>query len=77
MTVYGDLETSSLRELPQGRSPIATNVVRPRRSRNGWSGLGKRLREEVAKGTRPTCLSRIGEAGSEMPLPVRSWSRTG
>src|SRR3982074_3406361 len=27
MTVYGDLETSSLRELPAGRAPIGTTVV--------------------------------------------------
>ena len=27
MTVFGDLETSTLTELPAGRSPIQTNVV--------------------------------------------------
>ena len=27
LTVYGDLETSTLRELPRGRQPIATNVI--------------------------------------------------
>lgn len=27
LTVYGDLETSTLRELPLGRQPIATNVI--------------------------------------------------
>ena len=27
LTVYGDLETSTLRELPRGRQPITTNVI--------------------------------------------------
>ena len=27
LTVYGDLETSTLRELPRGRQPIATNAI--------------------------------------------------
>ncbi len=27
LTVYGDLETSTLRELPRGRQPIATNTI--------------------------------------------------
>src|ERR1700716_230668 len=35
MTVYGDLETSSLRELPAGRSPISTSVV-PVAEKPGW-----------------------------------------
>jgi ATP-dependent DNA helicase RecG len=30
MTVFGDLEVSTLRELPRGRSPISTEVVRTR-----------------------------------------------
>ena len=27
LTVYGDLETSTLRELPRGRQPITTNAI--------------------------------------------------
>ncbi|MDQ2708396.1 MAG: ATP-dependent DNA helicase RecG [Actinomycetota bacterium] len=50
MTVYGDLEVSALRELPQGRSPIATTVVpvgeKPAWLERAWG----RLREEVAQG---------------------------
>jgi ATP-dependent DNA helicase RecG len=66
MTVYGDLETSSLRELPQGRSPIATNVVpvaeKPQWLERAWI----RLREEVAKGHQAYVVCpRIGEAGAE------------
>jgi ATP-dependent DNA helicase RecG len=50
MTVFGDLEVSTLAELPAGRSPIATHVVpaveRPRFLERAW----QRVREEVAAG---------------------------
>jgi ATP-dependent DNA helicase RecG len=50
MTVYGDLDTSTLSELPAGRSPIATHVVpaldKPHYLERTW----ERIREEVAKG---------------------------
>jgi len=50
MTVYGDLDTSTLTELPAGRSPIATHVVpaaeKPRFLARAW----ERIREEVAAG---------------------------
>src|SRR6266581_4147513 len=50
MTVYGDLDVSTLSELPRGRSPIATHVVpaaeRPRYLDRAW----ERVREEAEKG---------------------------
>ena len=50
MTVFGDLEVSTLTELPLGRSAIATHVVpageRPRYLERTW----ERVREEVAAG---------------------------
>jgi ATP-dependent DNA helicase RecG len=50
MTVFGDLEVSTLAELPAGRSPIASHVVpaieRPRFLDRAW----QRVREEVAAG---------------------------
>jgi ATP-dependent DNA helicase RecG len=50
MTVYGDLETSSLRELPAGRSPISTAVV-PAAEKPTWLDRAwQRVREEVAAG---------------------------
>jgi ATP-dependent DNA helicase RecG len=50
MTVYGDLETSSLRELPAGRSPISTSVV-PAAEKPAWlERAWQRIREEVAAG---------------------------
>ena len=49
MTVYGDLETSTLTELPAGRSAIATHVVpaadKPRYLERAW----ERVREEVSR----------------------------
>ncbi len=50
MTVFGDLETSTLTELPAGRAPIQTNVV-PLAEQPAWFGrIWERVREEVAKG---------------------------
>jgi ATP-dependent DNA helicase RecG len=50
MTVFGDLEVSTLRELPAGRAPIQTNVV-PLQDRPQWmTRVWERVREEVAKG---------------------------
>jgi ATP-dependent DNA helicase RecG len=50
MTVFGDLATSVLSELPKGRSPIATHVVpgleKPAFLARTWA----RIREEVAAG---------------------------
>ena len=49
MTVYGDLETSRLTQLPAGRSPIATHVV-PGTDERWVARSWQRLREEVGKG---------------------------
>ena len=50
MTVFGDLETSTLTELPAGRAPIQTNVV-PLLEQPQWlDRTWQRVREEVAKG---------------------------
>jgi ATP-dependent DNA helicase RecG len=50
MTVFGDLEISTLAELPAGRAPIQTNVV-PLADQPHWIGrVWERVREEVDKG---------------------------
>jgi len=50
MTVFGDLEVSTLTELPAGRAPIQTNLV-PVAEHPQWiDRVWQRLREEVAKG---------------------------
>ena len=62
MTVFGDLEVSTLTELPRGRSPIATHVVpvdRPRFVERSW----ERVREEVAAGHQAYVVCpRIGDS---------------
>ena len=62
MTVYGDLETSSLRELPAGRSPISTSVV-PAAEKPAWLDRAwQRVREEVTAGHQAYVVCpRIGE----------------
>ncbi len=61
MTVFGDLDTSVLRQLPAGRAPISTHVVpaeRPAYLKRAW----ERIREEAAKGRQAYIVCpRIGE----------------
>jgi ATP-dependent DNA helicase RecG len=50
MTVFGDLETSTLRELPKGRTPITTHLV-PLVKQPTWQArIWQRIREEAAAG---------------------------
>ncbi len=50
MTVFGDLETSTLTELPAGRAPISTSVV-PVGEKPAWlERAWQRIREEVQAG---------------------------
>jgi ATP-dependent DNA helicase RecG len=62
MTVYGDLEVSALRELPGGRSPIATTVV-PAGEKPAWlERVWTRIHEEVAAGHQVYVVCpRVGE----------------
>lgn len=62
MTVFGDLETSTLSELPGGRRPIQTTVV-PAAERPDWLARAwDRVREEVAEGRQAyVVVSRIGQ----------------
>ncbi|WP_280273241.1 ATP-dependent DNA helicase RecG [Nocardia wallacei] len=61
MTTLGDLETSTLTELPRGRSPITTKVV-PAKMHPKWVDRAwERIREEVAAGRQAYVVcSRIG-----------------
>jgi len=67
MTVFGDLEVSTLAELPAGRSPITSHVVpaaeRPKYLERAW----ERVREEVAAGRQAyvVCPRIGGEESSE------------
>jgi ATP-dependent DNA helicase RecG len=62
MTVFGDLDMSTLTELPAGRAPIATHLVpvaeRPHYLTRTW----ERIREEVAAGRQAYVVCpRIGD----------------
>ncbi len=50
MTVFGDLETSVLDQLPSGRSPIASHVVPAKDKPHFLARAWERVREEVAAG---------------------------
>lgn len=61
MTVFGDMDTSVLAEVPPGRSPIVSHVVdNPRWYERTW----QRVAEEVGKGHQAYVVCpRIGESG--------------
>jgi len=62
MTVYGDLEISTLRQLPSGRGGVSSSVV-PMTEKPGWLDRAwARLREEVAAGRQAYVVCpRIGD----------------
>ena len=80
MTVYGDLETATLTELPAGRSAIATHVVpaadKPRYLERAW----ERVREEVGRGQQAYVVCpRIGDGPEILTrrvTPARTTSAT-
>ncbi|WBB56917.1 ATP-dependent DNA helicase RecG [Verrucosispora sp. WMMD573] len=65
MTVYGDLEISTLSQLPRGRSPIASHVVPAAEKPAFLDRAWRRLREEVAAGHQAYVVCpRIGDSTS-------------
>lgn len=65
MTVFGDLDISTLRELPLGRQPITTHVIpvmeKPGYLERAW----ERIREEVAQGHQAYIVAPRIQAGSD------------
>lgn len=71
MTVFGDLETSTLTELPAGRAPIATHVVPVGEKPSWYERTWQRLREEVGAGRQAYVVCpRIGGDDAEDDLPA-------
>ena len=63
LTVYGDLEPSTLRELPRGRQPIATNAIFISEKRSWLDRAWARITEEVHAGRQAYVVaSRIDES---------------
>ncbi|MEB8337666.1 helicase-related protein [Streptomyces endophyticus] len=68
MTVFGDLETSVLDQLPAGRSPIASHVVPAADKPHFLARAWERVREEVSKGHQAYVVCpRIGDGEDEKP----------
>jgi len=62
LTVYGDLETSTLRELPRGRQPITTNTIFTKEKPAWLDRAWQRIVEEVGAGRQAYVVaSRIDE----------------
>jgi ATP-dependent DNA helicase RecG len=62
MTVFGDLDVSTLTELPAGRQPIASHVVPAAERPNYLTRTWERIREEVARGRQAYVVCpRIGD----------------
>ncbi|WP_029114950.1 ATP-dependent DNA helicase RecG [Mycobacterium sp. URHB0044] len=78
LTVYGDLETSTLRELPRGRQPITTNTIFVKDKPQWLSRAWQRVAEEVGAGRQAYVVaSRIDDTekgakkdGGPKPLTV-------
>jgi ATP-dependent DNA helicase RecG len=68
MTVFGDLDTSVLSELPAGRAPITTSVV-PALDKPAWLARAwQRVTEEVAAGRQAYVVcTRIGNEDEPAP----------
>ncbi|GGU45096.1 hypothetical protein GCM10010211_06030 [Streptomyces albospinus] len=67
MTVFGDLETSVLDQLPAGRSPIASHVVPAKDKPHFLARAWERVREEVAAGHQAYVVCpRIGDDEDEV-----------
>ncbi|WP_405602526.1 ATP-dependent DNA helicase RecG [Streptomyces sp. NBC_01410] len=66
MTVFGDLETSVLDQLPAGRSPIASHVVPAQDKPHFLARTWERVREEVESGHQAYVVCpRIGDGEDE------------
>ncbi|MFE3473189.1 ATP-dependent DNA helicase RecG [Streptomyces bacillaris] len=66
MTVFGDLETSVLDQLPAGRSPIASHVVPAKDKPHFLARAWERVREEVENGHQAYVVCpRIGDEAEE------------
>jgi ATP-dependent DNA helicase RecG len=75
MMVFGDLDISTLTELPAGRQPIATHVVPAAERPNYYARTWERIREEVGRGRQAYVVCpRIGDglAGDEAETPDES-----
>ncbi|MFI1682253.1 ATP-dependent DNA helicase RecG [Streptomyces sp. NPDC020607] len=73
MTVFGDLETSVLDQLPAGRSPIASHVVPAEDKPHFLTRAWERVREEVENGHQAYVVCpRIGDDADDAADPKKA-----
>ena len=65
MTVFGDLDVSTLRELPLGRQPITTHVIPVMEKPTYLDRAWQRIREEVSRGHQAYIVAPRIAAGSD------------
>ncbi len=71
MTVFGDLDVSTLRTLPAGRAPITSHVV-PLADHPGWEArVWERLSEELAEGRQGFVVCPAIDVPTPGAAPVR------
>jgi ATP-dependent DNA helicase RecG len=77
LTVYGDLETSTLRELPRGRQPITTNAIFMKDKPQWLTRAWQRIVEEVEAGRQAYVVAsridepdKVGAAGAQPAASV-------
>lgn len=76
MTVFGDLETSVLDQLPVGRSPIASHVVPAADKPHFLARAWERVREEVGNGHQAYVVCpRIGDDVDEPGSPKKAGAK--
>jgi ATP-dependent DNA helicase RecG len=82
MTVFGDLDVSTIAELPSGRIPIESHVV-PLAEKPGWANrIWERVAEELAHGRQafvvcPAIVGKEVEAGDETQVEDAAGAGTG
>lgn len=77
LTVFGDLETSTLRELPRGRQPITSSVIFAKEKPAWLDRAFARIREEVAAGRQAYVVApRIDESDDDKPGSADEGGRT-
>jgi ATP-dependent DNA helicase RecG len=64
LTVYGDLSNSILDEMPRGRQPIKTYVIKPDRLKNVWEFI----RKQVHEGHQAYVVYPLIDESDKMPL---------
>ena len=64
MSVFGDLDVSTIRELPPGRQPVETRVIGPREMAQAW----EQVRQELRAGRQAYLVYPLVERTDGLPL---------